>query len=44
MLVDDASCEHAVADGVDNLMRKAALHSYQDLLHLLSTDEDDESL
>lgn len=42
VLVDDASCEHAVADGVDNLMRKAALHSYQDLLHLLSTDEDDE--
>ena len=43
MLDDDESCDHAVIDGMDNLLRKAALYSYQDLLHLLSTAEDDGS-
>ena len=38
-----ASSDHSVVDWVDNLLRKAALHSYQDLLHLVSTPEDDNS-
>ena len=47
MLADEgmtnASCDHSVVDRVDNMLRKAALHSYQGLLYLLSTDEDDSS-
>ena len=39
----NAPCDHLVVDRVDNLLRKAALHSYQDLLHLLSAAEDDNS-
>lgn len=39
----DASCDHLVVERVDNLLRKAALYSYQDLLRLLSTAEDDDS-
>jgi len=35
----DDSHDHSVVERVDNLLRKAALHSYQDLLHLLSTAE-----
>ena len=37
------SCDHSILDQVDNLLRKAALHSYQDLLHLLSTADYDNS-
>lgn len=36
----DDSHGHSVVEQVDNLLRKAALHSYQDLLHLLSTEDD----
>ena len=39
--ITSASCDHSIIDQVDNLLRKAALHSYQDLLHLLSTAEYD---
>lgn len=39
----DASCDHLVVERVDNLLRKTALYSYQDLLRLLSTAEDDDS-
>ena len=39
----DLAQDCTVVERVENLLRKAALHSYKDLLHLLSTPEDENS-